>query len=130
MRYLNRELGCDALQSGTVRRNILPLSGKLIGLISYLLHGIICHNINTKHELEYESERTNICGLISILYNATLYSTQVLYNTRLGRDTSNLLYLYLHFYIGIYLDKELVYICFSNNLFGFHPMMTACSRNK
>jgi hypothetical protein len=66
-------------------------------------------NIIRKHELEYESEWTNFY----IIKRNAIPDSDATYPARS--------YLHLHFYTGLYLDKELVYICFSNNLFVFSP---------
>jgi hypothetical protein len=63
-----------------------------------------------EYEPEYESDYTNICVIISILYNTTLYCTQALCNDWLRSDQSKLFYLFFHYYVALYLNKVSLYV--------------------
>jgi hypothetical protein len=71
----------------------------------------------TEGELQCESDYINICVVIFVSRNITLYCTQVLCNKWFVSDQSNSSHLFLHFYVALCLVSK----CFSSNLFVFSP---------
>jgi hypothetical protein len=89
-------------------------------------------NIITGHKLEYKGDYINICVVIFVLYNTSLYYTQDICNKWLGSEHSSLHYLFLHFHTTLHFNKNSV--SFRNNRFLLPPdderVFKTCGKKK